>query len=184
MNKSKISVKKTALAAILSALGIVLLAVGSIIETLDLSSAALAGFVIVIGVIELGGRYPLMMYFVISVLSVLVLPNKFSALFFIFGGFYPMFKAYVERFHNIIAWTLKFSVFNTFFIFIILAVRFLIARNLLPPVSEDNFLFENFKFVVFLVANLTFLLYDIAMTRIINLYIVKIRKIIGLENYF
>jgi len=179
--------KKIALSAILSSLGVVFLSIGSLIDVLDLSSAAIAGFVIVIAVIELRGRYPVMMYFVISLLSVLVLPNKYPALFFIFfGGFYPIFKSYIERFHYIIAWVVKFSIFNIFLAFMILAVKFLINKGFLPDAGDGdlNHLFENFKIIVFVVANFVFLLYDIAMTRIINFYIIKIRKLIGLENYF
>jgi len=186
----KNSTKKIALSAVLSALSIVFLLLGSLIDVLDLSSAVFAGFVIVIAVIELQGSYPVMMYFVISILSVLVLPNKYPAVFFIFfGGFYPIFKAYIERFHYVVAWVVKFSLFNTFLAFMILAVNFLIEKELLPPFNDlDNTnsfeIFGNFKIIVFIVANFVFLLYDIAMTRIINLYIVKIRKLIGLENYF
>ena len=179
--------KKLAAAAVLSALGVAVLAVGSFIEVLDLSAAALAGFVIVAAVIELGKYYPVLMYFVISVLSVLLLPNKSPALFFIvFGGFYPIFKAYVERFHYIVAWAVKFSMFNLFFACMILAAEILAERRFLPPVENNN-LYEflwNFKIIVFIVANFVFLLYDIAMSKIINLYIIKIRRLIGLKNYF
>jgi len=179
--------KKLALAALLAALGVIILALGSLIEVLDLSAAMFAGFVVVVAVIELGKYYPVLMYFVISILSVLLLPNKYPALFFIFfGGFYPIFKAYAERFHYIIAWTVKFSMFNIFFACLILAANILIERGFLPPV-EDNNLYEflwNFKLFVFLVANFVYLLYDIAMTNIVNLYLIKIRKLIGLKNYF
>ncbi|MCL1859747.1 MAG: hypothetical protein FWF92_11020 [Oscillospiraceae bacterium] len=194
MNKKKSgslnTTKKIALSAILSALGVIFLAIGSFIDVLDLSSAAIAGFVIVIAVIELGGHYPVMMYFVISILSVLVLPNKYPALFFIFfGGFYPIFKASIERFHFVIAWAVKFSMFNIFLAFLILVINFLIKINFMPSfesLENDSLykIFENFKIIVFIVANFVFLLYDIAMTRIINLYLIKIRKLIGLKNYF
>ena len=179
--------KKIALSAVLSALGVVFLTIGSLIDVLDLSSAAIAGFVIIIAVIELRGRYPVMMYIVISVLSILVLPNKYPALFFIFfAGFYPILKAYIERLQYIIAWVLKFAAFNIFLVLIMLAVKILTDRGFLPPVEDDdlNKYLESFKIIVFVVANFTFLLYDIAMSRIINLYIIKIRKIIGLKNYF
>jgi hypothetical protein len=181
------TIRKIALSATLSALGIVFLTIGSFIEVLDLSSAAIAGFVIVICVIELQGYYPVMMYFVISILSILLLPNKYPALFFIFfGGLYPIFKAYIERFHYIVAWIIKFSMFNVFFALIIIACKILTEKGFLPPLEKDNFnnFFANFKFIVFIVANLTFLLYDIAMSRIINLYIIKIRKQLGLKDYF
>ena len=178
--------KKIAVAAILSSLGIIFLALGSLIEVLDLSSAAIAGFAVVAAVIELGGGYPAMIYFAVSILAVLMLPNKFPAVFFIFFGSYPIFKYHFERFHPVLAWAVKFSMFNIFFAFMIVSVNFLVGRGVLP-LSGDGHLsdvFGDFKIIIFAVANFAFLLYDIAMTRIINLYIVKIRRIIGLKNYF
>jgi len=179
--------KKIALSAILSATGVILLFFGSLVEVLDLSSAAAAGFVVVVAVIELGKSYPVMIYFAVSVLSFLTLPNKFPALFFIFfGGLYPIFKYYFERFHPAVAWALKFSMFNIFLAFMILSVNFLVGRGVLS-LSGEGYLsdfFGNFKIVVFLLANFVFLLYDIAMTGVINLYIIKIRKIMGFKNFF
>jgi len=179
--------KKLALAAVLSALGVVILTVGSFIQVLDLSSAALAGFVIIIAVIELQKYYPVLMYSVISLLSLILIPNKFPALLFIFfGGFYPIFKAYVERFHYIAAWVVKFSMFNMFLAFLIIAVRILAEAGFLPPLENNNLydFLGNFKIIVFAVANFVFLLYDIAMSRIINIYIIKVRRLLGLKNYF
>ena len=179
--------KKLAPAAILSAFGIIILMTGSFIQVLDIVSAALAGFVIVVAVIELGGYYPVLMYFVISALSLFILPDKIASVHFIFfGGFYPIFKAYFERFHFIAAWAVKFSLFNILLIFMIFTVMFLAERGFLPPL-ENNGLYEflgNFKIIAFAVANFVFLLYDIAMSGIINLYIVKIRRIMGFKNYF
>lgn len=181
------SAKKIAVSAILASLGVILLEIGSLIEVLDLSSAAAAGFVIVVAVVELGGGYPVMIYFLISVLSVLLLPNKFPAVFFIFfGGCYPIFKYHFERFRPALAWVVKFSMFNLFAVCMIVSVNFLVGRGFLPP-FEDTYLsgvFGDFKIIIFAVANFVFLVYDIAMTRIINLYIIKIRKIIGFKNYF
>ena len=64
------------LCAVLSALGVVLLYLGSFIEVLDLSVALLASLAIVVLVIERGGAYPMMTYGVTALLSLLLLPNK------------------------------------------------------------------------------------------------------------
>ena len=37
---------------------------------------------------------------------------------------------------------------------------------------------------VLAVGNLVFVLYDVAMTRLITLYLIKFRKMLGLKNYF
>lgn len=186
--RKKDTTKKIALSAILSALGVIFLTFGALIDVLDLSSAVFAGFVIIICVIEIRGHYPILMYLVISAVSLLILPNKYPAVFFIFfGGFYPIFKAYVERFHYFISWVVKFSVFNIFFALMIFAIGFLTEKGFLPRLDDNIYLEnfkENFKFLGFVIANIIFLLYDIAMTKIITLYIIKIRKLLKLDNYF
>ena len=181
MNKNT---KKIALSAILSAVGVVFLLIGSFLQVLDLSAAALAGFVVVLAVIEIRGKYPVLIYFSISLISLLILPYKLPAVFFIaFGGVYPLMKAQFERRHPAVSWVLKFSMFNSILWLLIFFVRFLISRELINPGENLDFL-KNFQIIVFLVANFTFLLYDIAMTKIINLYIIKVRKLLKLENYF
>ena len=168
----------------MSAIGVVFLLIGSVLQVLDISSAAIAGLVIVIAVIEIRGKYPVLIYFAVSLISLLILPNRFPAIFFIlFGGLYPIFKAHFERFHPVVSWTLKFSMFNMVLWFLIFLVRFLISRETIVP-QENLWFLENFRIVVFLVANLAFLLYDIVMTKIILLYIVKARKLLKRENYF
>ena len=181
MNKNT---KKIALSAILSAAGVILLMFGSIIEVLDLSAAAFAGFIIVIAVIEIRGKYPVLIYFAVSLISILILPNKLPAIFFImFAGIYPIFKARFERFHPAVAWVLKFSMFNVILWLLIFFIRLLTSRELINLREDIDFL-NNFEIIVFLVANFTFLLYDIAMTKVINIYLVKIRRLLKLENYF
>ncbi|MCL2096119.1 MAG: hypothetical protein FWH10_04360 [Oscillospiraceae bacterium] len=181
------SAKKIAASALLSALGAVILAAGSFIRIPDIFAAALAGFAVVTAVIELRGYYPVLIYFTISLFSLLVLPDKYPVLIFIFfGGVYPMFKASAERFHGFISWSVKFSMFNIFLAFLIVSLGFLSDTGFLPPADGDNLykFLGNFKIIVFAVANSAFLLYDIAMSVIINLYIVKIRGLLGLKNYF
>ncbi len=168
--------RKLALVAILSALGVVFLYLGSVIEVLDLSTAALASLITVFAVIELGKGYPWGIYLVTSVLSLLLLPNKFGALvFLVFAGYYPMAKARFERMHYIVSWVLKFSVFNTALLGLLLGAKYLL---LLP--EEELALTP----VLVIVANVAFLLYDIAMTKLITLYLIRGRKRLGLKNYF
>jgi len=176
--------QKIALAAILSAVGVVFLLIGSFLQVLDISSAAVAGLAVVIAVIEIRGKYPVLVYFAISLVSLLILPNRLPSVFFIlFGGIYPIFKAQFERLHPVVSWVLKFSMFNAVFWFLIFIVRFLISREAIT-VRESLWFLESFEIVIFLVANLAFLLYDIVMTKIILLYIVKARKLLKRENYF
>ncbi len=91
-------VKKTALAGIFTALSVVIMFIGSVIETLDMTVSAIASFVTLLAVIELRSYYPVLIYIASSVLGLLVLPNKYGVLIYcLFYGFYPMLKIKLER---------------------------------------------------------------------------------------
>lgn len=168
--------KKMALAAILSALSVVILFLGSVINILDLTAVALASIVIMVAVIELGGAYPYLIWLVSGILALIIVPDKFGALLYlVFGGIYPIFKSFFERLHYIISWVLKFSCFNTMLTLVILISKFVMH---LPDTGFD------FELVLYGICNFTFLLYDIATTQLITIYLVKLRKQLGLGNFF
>ena len=94
---------------LLAALSIIILLLGSLIEALDLSSAAIAGFAVLAVRIRWGRRSAIALYGVTSVLSMLMLPNKIPALLYVFyGGLYPILKAEIERLGSVLLqWVLK-----------------------------------------------------------------------------
>ncbi|MBQ8509076.1 MAG: hypothetical protein IJ493_04130 [Clostridia bacterium] len=168
--------KKIALAAILSALGVVILLLGSILTVLDLTMVAIASLLIMLAVMEIGGGYPYLIWMVTSVLSLVMLPYKFPALLYlIFGGIYPILKSMFERLHYVISWILKFSYFNLMMIVLILACNYVFN---IPDTGLG------FTWVVFLVCNGVFVLYDIAATQLATFYLIKLRKMLGMKNFF
>jgi len=184
-NKSTNSTKKIALAAVLTAGGVVFLFAGSVLQVVDLSAAALAGFAVALSVIEIGGKYPVLVYLAVSLISVLILPNRLPAVFFIaFGGLYPIFKAQFERYHPAVSWALKISMFNVALWLVIFFARLLISREVIEIGEDLPGYLAHFEILVFLVGNAAFAAYDMLMTRVIILYIVRVRKILKLENYF
>lgn len=170
------SAKRVALSAILCTLGVLFLYIGSVLEILDLTMGALASVIVIFSVIEIGGKSPYLIYTVTSVLSLLLLPNKFPALLYLgFAGIYPILKEKFERLHFIIAWILKLSVFNTSLLILIFLSTYMFH---IPDTQLD------FKWIVFGLGNATFILYDVAITKIITFYLVKIRNMLKLKNYF
>ncbi len=156
------------MSAVLSALCFIMLLLGSVITVLDLSTAAIASFIIIFCVIELGGYYPYLVWLTVSFISLLLLPDKFGALIFaLFTGIYPILKSYLERLPRVLSWVLKLVCFNIVLTLIITLSRFVLGI----PAEEIDF-----SFVVYGVCNITFILYDIASTRIISLYLFKLRK--------
>ena len=165
------STKKLTMCAMLGALGVVMLYLGALIEVIDISMAVIASLLCVIAVIEYGGSAPWMIYGVTAILSVLLLPNKTPALFYaLFFGFYPILKEKYEKKARVIAWILKFITFNiSLAIMGVAAVYLVLGTNsaLLNPIYIG---------IVVVLAEVVFVLYDIALTRLISFYIISLRR--------
>lgn len=168
--------KKLALSAILSALGVIILLLGSIISVLDLTMVALASLLVMLAVIEIGGAYPYLIWPVTGILAFILLPTKFSAiLYLLFGGIYPILKSMFERLHFVVAWVLKLSYFNTMLTLLILLCEYVFR---IPDTDLG------YNIVVYLLCNGVFVIFDLASTELVTLYLVKIRKMLGLKNFF
>lgn len=169
-------IKNIAAASVFSALGVVILSLGSVIEVLDLTLCAAASILVVLSVIELGSYWPYLVYLTTGLLSALLLPNKFPAVvYLLFGGIYPILKASFERLHYIVTWLLKFSFFNTQLLLIIFISVYVLR------IEETGLAYS---IAVLALGNVTFLLYDFVLSKLITLYIIKLRRLFGFKNYF
>ena len=152
----------------LCALGVVLLLLGSFIEVMDIAMAALASLLCIFAVVEYGGAAPWLVYAVTGVLSLILLPNKTpAAMYVVFLGYYPIIKEKLEMLKKPIAWLLKELVFKAALVALLLIVKFL----LMPTVNDPWWLYV----VVIVLAQAVFILYDIALTRLITFYLIKLR---------
>ena len=167
--ESQKTTRRLVVSAVIAALGVVLLLLGSLIEVLDLSMAAIASMLVVFAVIEIGGKYPFLIYAVTSVLSLLLLPVKTAALiYFVFAGYYPILKAVLEgRLPKIPAWVLKVLIFCVGVAAAVFAAEKIFLMDL-------SWLWANWWFFLLLVP--VFVVYDIALTRLISAYINKWRS--------
>ena len=163
--------KKLATCAMLAALGVVMLYAGALIEIVDISMAVIASLLCVVAVIEYGGGAPWMIYGVTSVLSLLLLPNKTpAALYAFFFGVYPILKEKFEKKPRVIAWIMKIVTFNISLIIMGAAAIYLTFstnNSLLNPIYIG---------VVVVLSQAVFILYDIALTRLISFYLITLRK--------
>lgn len=174
--ESSVRTKKLAVSAMLSALGIVLLYLGSATNILDLTSVAIASLLIFFAVMEMGTPYQYLIYGVTSLLAVLLLPDKTAAVtYLLFGGIYPVFKAMFEKLHFAVAWILKFSYFNT-----VLTLIIAISKYVMHVDDPDI----GFRAGLYALANLTFVLYDIATSQLVLLYLVKLRQRFRVGKFF
>ena len=164
-------VKALTLSAMMASLSVVILYLGSIIEVLDLCTALIASIMCTFVVIEVGGGWPYLTYAVTSVLSLLLLPNKFIAVvYFLFAGIYPILKEKIERLSSkILKWAIKIA----FFCLIITTV-FLISEFILAVPMDINVW-------VYLLGTPVFVLYDVALTRLITAYVFRYKKMLKIK---
>ena len=170
--------KKTfnvALCGVISALGVVIMMITAIIPTTTYAMPAMAGLIATVLVIEINKKWALASYFVVSVLSLLLVPDKEAVAFYIlFFGYYPIFKQVIESKVNFmwLQWLLKIAVFSVSAVAV-----YYIAILLLGIPAEEFVLFGVNLPILFLFAGiLVFLLYDRAMSGIIVTYVNKFRK--------
>ena len=170
--KTSMQVKYLTVSAMLSALGVVMLGLGSLVEVLDLTFAVIASLLTVYAVIEIGGAYPWLIWIVTSTVALLILPLKTPVLFYaLLTGYYPILKQKIERrMARVPAWTFKMSVF-AISLAVIVAVMWLFAPTLLE--TEGGWAVIAATVIL---AVLSFILYDICLTKLITVYFVKLQK--------
>lgn len=167
--------KYLTVSAMLAALGVILLGLGSLINTLDLTVAALASVLCVWAVIEMGRTYAWMIWLVTSFLAILLLPQKTPGCFYLFIGLYPILKERLERLPRVAEWALKILLFHA-----MLALCWLALRILVP--GEAAVKFGWMLAVTYALALFAFFLYDYALTKLITFYLLKLQKRIGLKR--
>lgn len=168
----KANIKRLTVCAMLVALGIVFLGIGALLEVLDISMAVIASFCVIIAVIEYGKSAPWMVFAGISLLSFLIIPNKLPAVFFtLFFGFYPILKETLEKKNKLLCWVLKEIIFNVCLAVIIAVYFWLFFQGISLKIPLPWLIV-----IAVLLCEVVFVIYDIALTRMISFYILKLRK--------
>ena len=169
---TKQSIKQLTVCAMLAALGVIFLGIGSLLEVLDISMAVIASLCVIIAEIEYGKGAPWMVYAATSVLSfILLMHNPLPAIFFsLFFGFYPILKGKLERKPKIISWVLKEIIFN-----VCLAIIMVIYLLIFYQGTSLSIPFPWLIVLAVILCEAVFILYDIALTRMITFYVIKLR---------
>lgn len=135
---------------------------------------AIAGAFCVPIVIEINKKWAVATYVVTSLLSILIVADKEAVIIFtLFFGYYPILKATIEKIKN--KWLilfLKLLVFNVSIIF-----YYILTVNLLG-LPDDTFVIFGVSVPLFflVMGNITFLLYDYAVSRFIQIYVFKLHS--------
>ena len=160
--------KKMTLTALLSALSVVLLLLGTFSRVLDLSAAAIVCCFVVFLRLEVGGAYPVFFWGATALITLLIYPTGGAGLFFALFGLYPLLKARFERFHPVLEWTLKLLVCAVVITAYVLLAIFVFRL-------EDAVLTGWMLPVFLLLAVAAFVLFDVALSRLIVFYSLRLR---------
>ena len=162
--------KKLTLSAILVALGVVFMSMGSVIDVLDLTVCALASLLVVFVYLELGRAYAWGVYICTSLAALLVAPSKLLCLeYALVFGIYPLLKAYIERLPKWLWLIVKLAFVNG----IIWALIFFVETLFGLPFIEDDSLI--YKAALYLLMNVAFIVYDACITVMVRFYYEKLR---------
>ncbi len=163
-----------ALCGVMCAVSVVIMFLTSIVSIASYSLCAIAGMLLTVAVIEAGYKYAVTSYFVVAVLSGLFVADKEAVvLFCLFFGLYPILKGVIERLKKRpFEWALKMIFFNA----AALGCYLLATLVLGIPAESYSIAGEAIPIVLLLLANVFFVVYDIAFTKLITLYLVRLQK--------
>ena len=174
MKREMKKTSKIALSAVFAALSVALMALVSIIPNLELALPAISGLFVAVIVIEINKKWALGVWAAVSVLSLIVVPNKEAAIIYaVFFGYYPVLKSVLEsKTPRAVEYIIKVLTLSYF-----LMIKFMGIDPDLP-----DFLGKWAIPAIALLGIIAFLLYDYALSKLITFYCLrlssKLRKIL------
>jgi hypothetical protein len=166
MNKQTRNITMTAL---FTALSVVFLYVAAVLPTGQLGFVAVSSLFAVAAVLESGLGAGLFVFVGSAVLGYLIVPNKTAVLLYgLFFGYYPVIKSLIERIRKRIPeWILKLVVFNAALTVIWFGLSAILFNSSILGAST---------YVIYLIGNVAFVLFDIGVTKLIGFYRKNISK--------
>lgn len=159
-----------ALGGIIGALSIIFMICTGLFPFSTYVLPAAAGALIIIMVVECGMKRALLVYAAVALMSFFIVPDREAAMMYIcFFGFYPVVKALSEKLHSrIVEKTVKIAVFNISTLIAYLILIYLLGLS--EIISSNSFGIYSILFV-FILGNISFIIYDRALTTIVTLYV-------------
>lgn len=172
--KRNIKSKYVAFGGMITALSICLMMLTGVIPVLIYSTPIIVGLFLILMVIEMGKKWAFAVYVAVSVLSLLFVAQKESAIIYVaFFGYYPILKPILESIKSrLIEWILKFLIFNAAMV----GAYFVLINFFGIDISSEKFSFQIVVTVLLVLGNVLFLLYDIVFTRLVSVYMKLLSK--------
>ena len=172
---------KTAFCALMAALASVFM-LTSYFPYLTYAIPALAGLFIMVAFIETDIKWAAVTYIASSVLIFFVAEPEAKLLYIMFFGYYPIIKALFERVRNrVFEYLFKFSALN-----VALFLSYGVVAVIMDISLSDAGNFGKYTAAVLAIsANVVFVIYDIAVSKMAQFYLVRIqpavRKILKIK---
>ncbi len=119
----------------MAALGTAIMLVGGVVPVMTYISPLLAGVFIIPVRVELGRKWGWMVWGTVSILSIVLCADKEAGFFYVFAGYYPLIKEYIDRIKGkVISILAKAGIFTASMGMMYLFLIYVIA---LPSVIAD-----------------------------------------------
>lgn len=166
---------KTAMGAMITALSVVIL-IPSALEVFVYALPAMAGVLTMLAVVELDKGWAIGSYIATSFIGLLFVANKEAVMYYVaFFGYYPVAKAIFEsKLSRAAEYALKLLLFNVSIILsgVVLVKVFGMPYNDLLGIDGESAFFTKYALPIMLtLGNAVFILYDVALTRMLTAYI-------------
>lgn len=160
---------KVTLCGVITSLCVTLMFITNLIPSMTFAIPSIAGLLMICVVIEINKKSAFAVFFCTSIVSLFTVVDKEAVLvFIIFFGYYPIVKSIIESIKIIsLQILIKFLLFNV----IVITEFFISANILLIPLESFYFFGFDFKIVMPILANLTFILYDFLISLLVYKYI-------------
>ncbi|MBR6825222.1 MAG: hypothetical protein IKM59_01610 [Oscillospiraceae bacterium] len=167
--KSKASL--IALCGVLAALALVCLFLGGSIPAASISCPVLASLVLIPVYLEWGWKWGMIWYAAVGILGLLIAPMKECAILFVAFGYYPLLRKPLGRLP--FSKLFKLLYFNAV---LILAYGMMLFVFSMPELKAEFADMGRWMLVVMAVlANISFFLYDILVSRVEVFYLVRMK---------
>lgn len=179
MNKMSVSAK-TAMGAMITALSVVIL-IPSAVQVFVYTLPALAGMLTMLAVVEIDKKWAIGSYVATSLIGLLFVANKEAVVYYVaFFGYYPVVKALLEsKLPRVAEYILKFLIFNVSIVLsgVVLVKVFGMPYNDLLGIDGESAFFTKYALPIMLgMGNVVFILYDVALTRLLTAYVLVWQK--------
>ncbi|MBQ3355981.1 MAG: hypothetical protein IJG45_02555 [Oscillospiraceae bacterium] len=166
--------KTLALCGVLAALAVALLFFGGVLPFASVACPVLASLVLIPVYAESGWKWGLAWYLTVALLGLLLAPDKEAAILFIFFGYYPILRKWIGRIPGkALRWTVKLVYVN---LAVLAAYALMIFVFRMEAIAQEYAQMQTYLLIaLLLLANLSFVIYDLLIGRLEIYYHVRLR---------